>query len=203
MTPDGAGPAYEPPAATTPEPRPAGRLQRRVAIGAAVVLAVVLAALLGQYVFAHAWTTHVTRVVNHSTFHGFWYGGWVAFVAVLIAGLLVRLALSRRFGRGVRVSAVVLAVLVLVPEWYTVGLSFSDARPGTNAGRIHNDAPGYIGGQYTGMALGLVAVVGLVVLLRQWRRDRAVARDVRGPRRPGPPPGPPPGAAAWSPEADR
>jgi hypothetical protein len=171
-------------------------------VGAAVAVGVVLAALLGQYLFGHAWTTHVTRIVNHSTFHGFWYGGWVAFVSVLIAAVLVRMAFVRRFARGVRIAAVVLALLVLVPEWYTVGLSLSDARPGTNAGRIHNDAPGYIGGQYTGMVLGLAAVGGLFVLLRQWRRDREVAKGVRGPRRPGPPPGPAPGAASWRAEPE-
>lgn len=202
MTPDGAGPAYQPPAVPAEEPERTpgrlGRTGRRAVIGAAVAVGAVLAALLGQYLFAHTWTTHVTRIVNHSTFHGFWYGGWVAFVSVLIALALVRLAFVRRFGRGVRITTVVLALVVLVPEWYTIGLSFSDAKPGTNAGRIHNDAPGYIGGQYTGMALGLVAAVGLFVLLRQWRKDRAVAKEARGPRRPGPPPGPTPGSPSWS-----
>jgi hypothetical protein len=206
MTPDGAGQPYVPPAlpAESAAVEPAGprgrlgRTGRRVAVTAAVTVGVVGAALIGQYLFGHAWTTHVTRKVNHSTFHGFWYGGWVAFLSVLAAAVLVRLAFVRRFGRGVRIGAVVLALLVLVPEFYSIGISFSDARPGTNAGRIHNDAPGYLGGQYTGMALGLAAVAGLLVLLRQWRSDRAVAKQARGPRRPSPPPGPPPGTGSWS-----
>lgn len=202
MNPDGTGLPYEP--AHTPAVEAAGpggrlgRTGRRAAITAAVVVGVVGAALIGQYLFGHAWTTHVTRKVNHSTFGGFWYGGWVAFLSVLVAAGLVRLAFVRRFGRGVRVGAVVLALLVLVPELYSIGISFSTARPGSNAGRIHNDAPGYLGGQYTGMALGLVAVAGLLALLRQWRSDRAVAKQARGPRHPSPPPGPAPGSGSWT-----
>src|SRR5262249_58976110 len=83
------------------------------------------------------------------------------------------------------VVAVVLALVVLVPEFYTIGLSLSDSRPGTNAGRIHNDAPGYLGGQYTGMGLGLVVAVALVVLRWRWRRDRVLAREAKAARRSG------------------
>jgi hypothetical protein len=201
MTPEGAGQAYEP-QGVPPEPAAPGGVGgptgRRVALLVAAAVGVIGAALIGQHLFGDAWTRHVTRKVNHSTFHGFWYGGWVAFLSALAAAALVRLAFVRRFGRGARIGAVVLALLVLVPELYSIGISFSDAVPGSNAGRIHTDAPGYIGGQYAGMGLGLAAAAGLLVLLRQWRTDRALAKEVRGPRRPGPPPGPPPGAAPWS-----
>src|SRR5262249_56922295 len=102
-----------------------------------------------------------------------------AFVSVLLAAVLVRLAFVRRLPRAARVVAVVLALVVLVPEFYTIGLSLSDSRPGTNAGRIHNDAPGYLGGQYTGMGLGLMVAVALVVLRWRWRRDRVLAREAK------------------------
>jgi putative glutathione S-transferase len=159
-----------------------GQTGRKVVVTLAVVVGVVLAFVIGQYLFANSWTTHVTRTVNHSTFHGFWYGGWFAFVSVLIAAGLVRLAFVRRLNRVVRIVAAVLALVVLVPELYTIGISLSESRSGTNAGRIHNDAPGYIGGQYTGMALALAVAVTLLVLRRRWRKDRVLAREAKATR---------------------
>ncbi len=219
MTADGTGHPPPPPAGGRDDLRTAGQAGgagfgerlgqtgRKVLVGLVALVGVVLAFVVGHYIFANSWTTHVTRIVNHSTFHGFRYGGWFAFVSMLVAAVLVRLALVRRLHRGVRVAAGVLALVVLVPELYTVGISLSESRPGTNAGRIHNDAPGYIGGQYTGMVIGLAVAVGLFALRRQWRRDRVLAKQARAARKapreasagppayppPSPPPGPPPG----------
>jgi hypothetical protein len=175
-----------------------GQTGRKVLVTVVVLAAVVLAFVIGRYIFANSWTTHVTRTVNHSTFHGFWYGGWFALVSVLMAALLVRLAFARRLHRVARILGAVLAVFVLVPEFYTVGISLSQSRPGTNAGRIHNDAPGYIGGQYTGMVLGTAVAAGLFVLTWRWRKDRVLAKEAKAARkapadvapRPDVPPGP-------------
>ena len=172
-----------------------GQTGRRVLVTVLVLAGVVLAFVIGRYVFANSWTTHVVRAVDHSTFHGFWYGGWFAFVSVLIAAILVRLAFARRLHRVVRIVAAVLALFALVPEMYTVGISLSESRPGTNAGRIHNDAPGYIGGQYTGLVLGLAAATALFVLTRRWRKDRVLAKGARTART-SPPDAPPPGGVA-------
>jgi ABC-type sulfate transport system permease component len=171
-----------------------GQTGRKVLVVLLAVVGVVLAFVIGRYLFANSWTTHVTRAVNHSTFHGFWYGGWFAFLSVLVAAVLVRLAFVRRLHRVARIVGAVLALFVLVPEMYTVGISLSESRPGTNAGRIHNDAPGYIGGQYTGMVLGVVVAVGLFALRWRWRKDRVLAKEAKAARKApsdAPPPTPP------------
>src|SRR5947207_835466 len=98
---------------------------------------------------------------------------------LVVARMLVRPQSrhERRRHRVARIIGAVLAGFVLVPELYTVGISLSQSRPGTNAGRIHNDAPGYIGGQYTGMALGAALAAGLFVLSWRWRKDRVLAKE--------------------------
>jgi hypothetical protein len=159
-------------ATATPAPAPARTpLRRRLLIGAGVLVGVVLLYYIGGATVPRWWAHRIGDQVDGSITAGIALGLFYGIVFTFLALMVLTFALARRRSWRTRSWLIALAVLLALPNLFTLGIVLgtgSAAHAGERT--LDVEAPDFRGATLVGVVIGALAVVGVRYLMLSRRR---------------------------------
>ncbi len=174
MSEDTTAPAAAPAPAQSP-------LKRRLLIGVGVVVGVVLLYYIGGATVPRWWAHRIGDQVDGSGTAGVALGLFYGFVFTFLPLMVLTFALVRRRSWRARAWLIALAVLLALPNLFTLGIVLgtgSAAHAGERT--LDVEAPYFRGATLVGAVIGALAVVGLRYLLLSRRRAKEREARLRG-----------------------
>ena len=156
-------------------------LKRRVLIGAGVLVGIVLIYYIGGATIPRWWAQRIGDQVNGSITAGIALGLFYGIVFTFLPLFVLTFALRRRRSWRARAWLVGLAVLLALPNLFTLGIVIGNSSA-AHAGERTLDvrAPDFRGATLAGAIIGAAAVVGLRYLLMSRRRAKEREASLRG-----------------------
>ncbi len=156
-------------------------LRRRVLIGAGVLVGIVLIYYIGGATIPRWWAQRIGDQVNGSITAGIALGLFYGIVFTFLPLFVLTFALRRRRSWRARAWLVGLAVLLALPNLFTLGIVIGNSSA-AHAGERTLDvrAPDFRGATLAGAIIGAAAVVGLRYLLMSRRRAKEREAALRG-----------------------
>ncbi len=153
----------------------------RMLVGAVVGVLLIIAVLIGMAVIPRWWAQRIADQVNGSLISGTGIGLFYGTVFTLLPLIALRFMLRRRKHWKFRVSMLALAVLLALPNLFTLGIVIGNGSA-AKAGSItlHSQAPNFQAATLAGaIAAGLIFLLANYLL---FARHRAKGReaDLRG-----------------------
>lgn len=169
---------------TAPAPAPApgqSPLKRRLLIGVGVLVGVVLLYYIGGATVPRWWAHRIGDQVDGSGTAGIALGLFYGFVFTFLPLMVLTFALVRRRSWRARAWLIGLAVLLALPNLFTLGIVLgtgSAAHAGERT--LDVEAPYFRGATLVGAVIGALAVVGVRYLLLSRRRAKEREARLRG-----------------------
>ena len=156
-------------------------LKRRALIGAGVLVGIVLIYYIGGATIPRWWAQRIGDQVNGSITAGIALGLFYGIVFTFLPLFVLTFALRRRRSWRARAWLVGLAVLLALPNIFTLGIVIGNSSA-AHAGERTLDvrAPDFRGATLAGAIIGAAAVVGLRYLLTSRRRAKEREAALRG-----------------------
>lgn len=156
-------------------------LKRRVLIGVGVLVGIVLLYYIGGATIPRWWAQRIGDQVDGSITAGIALGLFYGIVFTFLPLFVLTFALRRRRTWRARAWLVGLAVLLALPNLFTLGIVIGNSSA-AHAGERTLDvrAPDFRGATLVGVIIGAAAVIGLRYLLASRRRAREREASLRG-----------------------
>lgn len=164
--------------AAAPAPSP---LRRRLLIGVGVLVGIVLLYYIGGATVPRWWAHRIGDQVDGSGTAGVALGLFYGFVFTFLPLMVLTFALVRRRSWRARAWLIALAVLLALPNLFTLGIVLgtgSAAHAGERT--LDVEAPYFRGATLVGAVIGALAVVGLRYLMLSRRRAKEREARLRG-----------------------
>ena len=176
-SPEAPPPAASPPAARPPQ-KPIGH--RLLLLGGIIVAAVVIY-FIASATIPRWWAHRIGDQVDGSGTAGVGLGLFYGFVFTFLPLLVVSFALRRRRGWRARAWLFGLAVLLALPNLFTLGIVLGTGSAAHAGERILDvDAPYFRGATLVGAIVGALAAVGVRYLIDSRRRHKRQEDELRG-----------------------
>jgi hypothetical protein len=171
-------PSDERPRDAAPATRPLGH---RLLLLGGVIVAVVVAYFIASATIPRWWAQRIGDQVDGSGTAGVGLGLFYGFVFTFLPLLVVSFALRRRRGWRARAWLLGLAVLLALPNLFTLGIVLGRGSAAHAGERILDvDAPYFRGATLVGAIIGALAVVGVRYLIDSRRRHKRQEDELRG-----------------------
>jgi hypothetical protein len=156
-------------------------LKRRVLIGAGVLVGIVLLYYIGGATIPRWWAQRIGDQVDGSITAGIALGLFYGIVFTFLPLFVLTFALRRRRTWRARAWLVGLAILLALPNLFTLGIVIGNSSA-AHAGERTLDvrAPDFRGATLVGAIIGAAAVIGLRYLLASRRRAKEREAALRG-----------------------
>lgn len=156
-------------------------LKRRVLIGVGVLVGIVLLYYIGGATIPRWWAQRIGDQVDGSITAGIALGLFYGIVFTFLPLFVLTFALRRRRTWRARAWLVGLAVLLALPNLFTLGIVIGNSSA-AHAGERTLDvrAPDFRGATLVGVIIGAAAVIGLRYLLASRRRAKEREASLRG-----------------------
>lgn len=164
--------------ASAPAPSP---LRRRLLIGVGVLVGIVLLYYIGGATVPRWWAHRIGDQVDGSGTAGVALGLFYGFVFTFLPLMVLTFATVRRRSWRARAWLIALAVLLALPDLFTLGIVLgtgSAAHAGERT--LDVEAPYFRGATLVGAVIGALAVVGLRYLMLSRRRAKEREARLRG-----------------------
>ena len=166
---------------TTPAAPTRTPLRRRLLIGVGVLVGVVLLYYIGGATVPRWWAHRIGDQVDGSSTAGIALGLFYGIVFTFLALMVLTFALARRRSWRARGWLIALAVLLALPNLFTLGIVLgtgSAAHAGERT--LDVEAPYFRGATLVGAVIGALAVVGVRYLMLSRRRAKDREARLRG-----------------------